>query len=74
MKGMPDGSFGPDKYLTRAEAVTIFNRVLNRGPLYGIQTSAWSDVPNSYWAFQDIVEATTGHSYTTREAGGEAAE
>ncbi|WP_310832088.1 glycosyl hydrolase 53 family protein [Paenibacillus pedocola] len=74
MKGMPDGSFGPDKYLTRAEAVTIFNRVLKRGPLFGIQTSSWSDVSNSYWAFYDIVEATTNHSYTTREAGGEAAE
>lgn len=74
MQGLPDGSFGPDKYLTRAEAVTLFNRVLNRGPLYGVQISAWPDVSPGYWAFQDIVEATVSHSYTIREAGGETAE
>ncbi|MNW11281.1 Cellulosome-anchoring protein precursor [compost metagenome] len=71
MKGMPDGSFGPDQLLTRVEAVTLINRVLKRGPLFGSQTSAWSDVTPNYWAFHDIEEATVSHSYSTREAGGE---
>jgi arabinogalactan endo-1,4-beta-galactosidase len=64
MNGMPDGSFGPDKLLSRAEAVTIINRVLKRGPLYGSLTPAWSDVTQNYWAFHDIEEATISHSYT----------
>lgn len=58
MEGMPDGSFGPDRLLSRAEAATLINRVLNREPVSGITASAWSDVPQSHWAFQDIAEAT----------------
>jgi len=71
MKGMPDGSFGPDKLLSHAEAVTIINRILKRGPLFGSQAPAWSDVTKNYWAFHDIEEATISHSYTNREDGGE---
>ncbi|MGN7762450.1 glycosyl hydrolase 53 family protein [Paenibacillus sp. 22594] len=71
MKGMPDGSFGPDKLLSRVEAVTLINRVLKRGPLYGSLTPAWSDVLPGYWAFHDIEEASVSHSFTLREAGGE---
>ncbi|MFR2156609.1 MAG: S-layer homology domain-containing protein [Evtepia gabavorous] len=26
IEGYPDGTFGPDKYITRAEAVTLVNR------------------------------------------------
>jgi arabinogalactan endo-1,4-beta-galactosidase len=71
MLGMPDGSFRPDQLLTRAEAVTLLNRVLNRGPLNGIQTSPWADVTVNHWAFKNIVEAGISHSYRT---GGEGAE
>ncbi|WP_342564986.1 glycosyl hydrolase 53 family protein [Paenibacillus sp. FSL R7-0345] len=71
MNGMPDGSFSPDQMLTRAEAVTIINRVLQRGPLYGIQTSSWTDVSTSHWAFRDIVEAAVSHKYSDRADGGE---
>ncbi len=71
MKGMPDGSFGPDKLLSRAEAVTVINRVLKRGPLFGSLTPGWSDVAQNHWAFHDIEEATVSHSYTIRTDGGE---
>lgn len=64
MKGMPDGSFGPNQYLSRAEAVTLINRVLNRGPLAGITVSSWSDVSLDHWASQDIEEATGSHHST----------
>ena len=30
--GYPDGSFKPDQYITRAEAVTLVNNVLGRAP------------------------------------------
>ncbi|GBF78378.1 hypothetical protein PA598K_07017, partial [Paenibacillus sp. 598K] len=71
MEGMPDGSFQPNKILTRAEAVTVFNRVLERGPLYGMNQPTWPDVPMDHWAFHQIEEASQDHSYQLRPSGGE---
>lgn len=58
MQGMPDGTFKPNQTLSRAQAVTLFNRVLNLTPSVETTTSQWSDVPASHWAFGDIVTAT----------------
>ncbi|MFC4102588.1 cadherin-like beta sandwich domain-containing protein [Paenibacillus xanthanilyticus] len=63
MKGMPTGEFQPNKELTRAETVAIFNRILNRGPLYGINTPSWKDVSTQHWAFREIEEASVNHDY-----------
>lgn len=71
MSGYPDGTFQPARELTRAEAVTVFNRLLNRGPLYGMSGPSWSDVPVSHWAYHDIEEASKDHSYLIRSQGGE---
>jgi hypothetical protein len=71
MKGYADGTFKPNKVLTRAEAVTIINRILGRGPLEGVKTSPWKDVQPSHWAYGDIVEATTKHAFKARTGGGE---
>ncbi|MEK3732956.1 S-layer homology domain-containing protein [Paenibacillus sp. FSL M8-0334] len=70
MEGMPDGSFQPNKTLTRAEAVVVFNRLLQRGPLYEV-TASWTDVATTHWAFHHIEEASRDHSYITRNDGGE---
>ncbi len=59
MHGMPDGSFQPDQTLSRAEAVTLFNRVWKREPVSFTNSSRWSDVPVGHWAFGDIAAATT---------------
>lgn len=58
MKGMPDGTFQPNKLLTRAEAVTLINRVLKRESLSEITSPSWSDVTKNYWAFYDIEVAS----------------
>ncbi|MBD2847120.1 FIVAR domain-containing protein [Paenibacillus sp. IB182496] len=71
MGGYPDGSFAPDRQLTRAEAVTILNRVFGRGPLYGAEQLEWPDVTAGHWAYADIMEASVDHAYEVREAGGE---
>src|SRR5690606_16170804 len=44
MIGFPDGSFGPDQWLTRAQAVTTMNRLLGRMPVDSNEASSWSDV------------------------------
>ncbi|MDF2985458.1 MAG: hypothetical protein K0R50_968 [Eubacterium sp.] len=63
MGGYSDGTFRPGKPLTRAEAVVVINRVLGRGTLNGISESKWKDVPGSFWAAGDIMEASTDHSF-----------
>ncbi|MNE78417.1 Cellulosome-anchoring protein precursor [compost metagenome] len=64
MTGFADGSFAPAKTLSRAEAVTVINRLFGRGPLTGVTRPSFSDVPAAHWAFADIEEASVNHKYT----------
>ncbi|OPH56365.1 hypothetical protein BC351_28110 [Paenibacillus ferrarius] len=71
MQGYADGTFGPANPLTRAEAVTVINRMLGRGPLSGLAHSPWKDVPDGHWAIQDIEEASVSHNFESSSTGGE---
>ncbi|MEW4371317.1 Ig-like domain-containing protein [Paenibacillus kandeliae] len=71
VKGYSDGTFRPNEGVTRAELVTMMNRLLKRGPLTGVTTSTWSDVPATHWAFGDIEEASLSHSYEIQSDGTE---
>ncbi|GGA00012.1 hypothetical protein GCM10008018_52830 [Paenibacillus marchantiophytorum] len=71
ISGYSDGSFGPANPLTRAEAVTVINHMLSRGPLLGTEHSSWMDVPDNHWASRDIEEASVKHSFEPRSNGGE---
>lgn len=70
--GYPDGSFRPDQTITRAEAVTMLNRILGRE---GDQTMASTangirimpDVPDTHWAYLAMLEAVTEHEYTVTD-------
>jgi len=67
VNGYEDGSFGPANKITRAEVVTLVNRVLERvygGPLEGMIIP--HDVSSSYWAYQDILEAMNAHDFEIR--------
>jgi hypothetical protein len=64
MIGFEDGSFGLKEYVTRAQAVTIMNRLLGRGPLTGVPTPTWPDATSAHWAFEHIEEASQDHYYT----------
>ncbi|GBG10029.1 hypothetical protein PAT3040_04725 [Paenibacillus agaridevorans] len=67
MIGYEEGDFKPNRYLTRAEAVTIINRVLNRGPLTHVPAPSWKDVDHKHWAYGAIEEASRNHFYTKLE-------
>jgi len=58
MNGYPDGTFHPQKTLTRAETVTIMNRLMNKIQLSPVNGQSWPDVPPTHWAYQDIEAAT----------------
>ena len=63
INGYSDGSFRPDEYLTRAEIVTIINRILKRtAQLEDIQNpeQLYTDIDESHWAYADIIEASSG--------------
>lgn len=72
MTGSGNGLFRPNDSLTRAEAVVILNRVLDRGPLANTEAK-WKDVPENHWAFGHIQEASLEHRYTRSANGGETA-
>ena len=66
--GYEDNTFRPDKAITRAEAVTMINRVLQRNPqspedlLKDMVT--WPDNQDpSQWYYLAIQEATNSHDY-----------
>ncbi|MBM6995074.1 S-layer homology domain-containing protein [Paenibacillus sp. DXFW5] len=73
VSGYADGKFRPAAFVTRAEAVTVINRALGRGPLFGNidVLPVWRDVPQAHWAFHEIAEASTEHVATPRAGGGE---
>lgn len=70
IKGYPDGSFKPDQYITRAEAVSYINKVLNRGvdeERLLDDVKQWPDSLQGKWYYYDILEASNHHSYTREE-------
>ncbi|KYG90419.1 hypothetical protein A0U40_05445 [[Bacillus] sp. KCTC 13219] len=67
ISGYPDGRFAPNEAITRVQAVRMMNRMLERGPLYGVQNASFSDVPETHRAFMDIEEAARKHSYIVDE-------
>lgn len=56
IKGYEDNTFLPDNYVTRAEAVAIINRILDRNDIKEFD-NPFSDVLQSHWAYTDIMEA-----------------
>lgn len=69
--GYPDGSFGPDRYITRAEVMALVNEVLERGPDadYMLEDMiVWPDNPEYAWYYEDVQEATNSHSYVWRNS------
>lgn len=64
MQGVSPSSFQPDQPLTRAQAVTILNKILEKTANLTAGNKAWKDVPASHWAYADIMEAS--NSYTLK--------
>ena len=72
INGYPDGTFRPNQYITRAEAMTLVNRVLNRLPENSSDLLdsmiKWPDNSDaSAWYYLAVQEATNSHYYKTKE-------
>ena len=68
IKGYGDGSFRADRNITRAEVVTIVNRLLGRQADEAYidanprRLNQFSDLESSHWAYYDIMEAANTHT------------
>lgn len=60
------GLFRPDEYITRAEAITSFNKMLHRVPDEAHMLSTmktWVDNPAGTWYYEAVQEASNEHEY-----------
>ena len=66
IKGFEDGTFRPDTYITRAQAMTMINRVLNRIPEDASDLlpdmNVWPDCNPGDWFYLAVQEATNSHN------------
>ena len=66
--GYSDGSFRPQNDITRAEAVTMLNSVLNRScdlsyvASHSVRT--FTDIRSGAWYYGQVLESANGHNYT----------
>lgn len=71
IKGYTDKTFRPNQFITRAEAMTLINRVLNRvpentGDLLSNMIK-WKDNSDvNAWYYIPVQEATNSHEYTRK--------
>ena len=67
IRGFEDGTFRPDAYITRAQAMTMINRVLNRIPEDADDLrkdmNVWPDCNPGDWFYLVVQEATNSHDY-----------
>ena len=67
--GYPDGTFRPNNSITRAEAITIVNSMLERNADKGYidlnsdSLISFTDVDVNFWGYYQIMEAANSHYY-----------
>lgn len=68
--GYPDGTFRPDRNVTRAELMAMINRATGRAPksadAFLPSMKTWIDNTSDKWYYLDVQEATNSHSYTVK--------
>ncbi|MEA4921060.1 MAG: tandem-95 repeat protein, partial [Clostridiaceae bacterium] len=70
INGYSDGTFRPNNSISRAEAVTMINRMLFRGPVTTDKT-VFTDISSSDWFYGQVIEASLSHGYTVNSDGSE---
>lgn len=58
MGGYGDDIFGPNDSLTRAQVVTVFNRLIDMYDTADSNGKTYTDVPVTHWAYENIFKAS----------------
>ena len=73
INGYEDGTFRPDAEITRAEAMTLINRVLQRLPETADDLlddmTVWPDCQPNAWYYLAVQEATNSHDFDRKDDG-----
>lgn len=73
LSGYEDGTFRPENTITRAEVMTVINKLLGRNPseeyVKLLDYRPFTDINEKDWYFVTVLEATVTHNYTLDEAG-----
>ena len=67
--GGSDGSFQPERSVTRAEAVKILNKAMGREAGEREAALPFTDVSRTHWAYGEILEASVTHDYKKTSQG-----
>ena len=73
VKGYGNGNFGPENNITRAEVVTLVNRLLGRAADQEFidantgRMNSFPDISKGHWAYYDVMEAANTHTATVKE-------
>ncbi len=73
INGYEDNSFRPENNITRAEVMTVINKILGRKPLESyvksLDFNPFNDLYENKWYYVDVLEATITHNYWLNNTG-----
>jgi hypothetical protein len=73
ISGYPDGTYKPNNRISRAEVVTVINRMLGRRvekeDIPAALSNRYPDLLTTHWAFAVMLEAAIEHEYTWKRNG-----
>lgn len=67
LQGYEDGTYRPEDKITRAEAMTVINKILGRNPsesyVKSLDYNPFTDLEKDKWYYTVVLEATVTHNY-----------
>ena len=73
MQGYEDGTYRPEDMITRAEVMTVINKILGRNPsesyVKSLDYNPFTDLVKDKWYYTAVLEATVTHNYYLDDSG-----
>lgn len=73
VQGYEDSTFRPENNITRAEVMTVINKLLGRKPLESyvksLEFNPYNDLFEDEWYYVTVLEATITHNYLLNDTG-----
>lgn len=73
IEGYEDGTFRPGNEITRAEVMTVINKILGRNPsdsyVKSLDFNPYTDLDKDEWYYTAVLEATITHDYILDKNG-----